>query len=115
MVVCFQLDQFSLQTFEQSSKLYENPRKRAVAKILQANRAKANFASTRKFEGTIQYPFYYFLFPVKCYVVQFGLFTIFPSEGFSGASQLSVAGYSQLPFPAAFQTHLRSGTGGRRD
>ena len=41
------------------------------------------------------------------------LFTFFPSEGFSVGSQSSVAGYSQLPFPAAFQTHLRSGTEGR--
>ena len=42
-------------------------------------------------------------------------FTIFSSEGISGGSQSSVAGDSRLPFPAAFQTHLRSGTEGRRD
>ena len=35
-----------------------------------------------------------------------------PSEGFSGGSQSSVAGYSQLPFPTASQTHLTSGTEG---
>ena len=50
-------------------------------------------------------------------VVYFVLFTtiiyIPPSEGFSVGSQSSVAGYSQLPFPAASQTHLRSGTEGR--
>ena len=38
---------------------------------------------------------------------------IFPSEGFTGGSQSSVAGYSQLPFPAASPTHLTSGTEGR--
>ena len=38
---------------------------------------------------------------------------IFSSEDFSGGSQSSIAGYSQLPFPAASQTvHLRSGTEG---
>ena len=41
------------------------------------------------------------------------LITIFPSEGFSGGSQSSEAGYSQLPFPAGYQTHVRSGTEGR--
>ena len=43
------------------------------------------------------------------------LITIFHSEGFSDGShaQSSLAGYSQLPFPAAFQTHLKSGTEGR--
>ena len=40
------------------------------------------------------------------------LFAIFPFEGFSGASQSSVAGYSQLPFLAASQTHLTSGIQG---
>ena len=38
---------------------------------------------------------------------------IFPSEGFSVVSQSSVGGYSQLPLPAASQTHLRSGTEGK--
>ena len=38
--------------------------------------------------------------------------TIFPSEDFTVGSQSSVAGYSQLPFPAASQTHLRHGTEG---
>ena len=42
-------------------------------------------------------------------------FTIFPSEGFSVGSQSSVAGGSQLIFPAASQTHLTSGTEGRRE
>ena len=37
---------------------------------------------------------------------------IFPSEGFSGGSQSSVAVNSQLPFPAASQTHLTSGIQG---
>ena len=37
---------------------------------------------------------------------------IFSSEGFSGGSQSSVAGYSQLPFPTASQTHLTSGIQG---
>ena len=37
---------------------------------------------------------------------------IFPSEGFSGGIQSSVAGDSQLPFPVASQTHLRSGIEG---
>ena len=37
---------------------------------------------------------------------------IFSSEGFSGGSQSSIAGYSKLPFSAASQTHLRSGTEG---
>ena len=37
----------------------------------------------------------------------------FSSEGCSGGSQSSVAAYSQLSFPAASQTHLRSGTEGR--
>ena len=36
----------------------------------------------------------------------------FLSEGYPGGSQSSVAGDSQLPFPAASQTHLRSGTEG---
>ena len=38
---------------------------------------------------------------------------ILPSKDFSGGSQSSVAGYSQLPFPVASQTHLRSGIEGR--
>ena len=33
---------------------------------------------------------------------------ILPSEGFSVGSQSSVAGYNQLPFPPASQTHLTS-------
>ena len=37
---------------------------------------------------------------------------IFPSEGFFGGSQSSVAVNSQLPFPAASQTHLTSGIQG---
>ena len=37
----------------------------------------------------------------------------FLSEGFSVGSQSSVAGYSQLPFPAASQTHLTSGIEGK--
>ena len=37
---------------------------------------------------------------------------ISPSEGFSGGSQSSVAVNSQLPFPAASQTHLTSGIQG---
>ena len=41
------------------------------------------------------------------------LITILPSEGFSVGSQSSIAGYSQLPFPAASQTHLTSETDGR--
>ena len=41
-------------------------------------------------------------------------YNIFPSEGFSSESQSSVAGYSQLRFPAASQTHLTSGTEGRQ-
>ena len=41
--------------------------------------------------------------------------TIFPSAGFSGGSQSSVADYSQLPFSAASQTHLTSGTEGKRE
>ena len=40
------------------------------------------------------------------------LVVIFPSEGISVGSQSSVAGYSQLPFPAASQTHLTSGIQG---
>ena len=40
-------------------------------------------------------------------------YNIFPSEGFSGGSQSSVAGCNQLPFLAASQTHLTSGTEGR--
>ena len=43
------------------------------------------------------------------------LITVFSSEGFSVGSQSSVAGYSQLPFPAASQTHLTSGTEGRHE
>ena len=45
--------------------------------------------------------------------IKFSFTIIFPSEGFSGGGQSSVAGYSQLPFPAASQTHLRSGIEGR--
>ena len=41
------------------------------------------------------------------------LIAFFPSEGFSGGSQSSVAGYSQLPFPAGYQTDVRSGIQGR--
>ena len=55
-----------------------------------------------------------FHFNVMCYVVT--IFSIFSFKGIiSGGSQSSVAGYSQLPFPAASQTHLRSGTEGRSD
>ena len=43
------------------------------------------------------------------------LITVFSSEGFFDGSQSSVAGYSQLPFPAASQTHLTSGTEGRHE
>ena len=39
---------------------------------------------------------------------------IFPSEGFSGGSQSSVAGYSLRPFPVTRQTYLTSGTKGGR-
>ena len=41
------------------------------------------------------------------------LIIIFPSEGFSGGSQSSVAGYGQLSFPAASQSYLTSGAEGR--
>ena len=36
----------------------------------------------------------------------------FPSKGFSGGIQSSVAGDSQLPFRGPSQTHLRSGREG---
>ena len=48
-------------------------------------------------------------------LANFAHYNIFPYEGFSVGSQSSVASYSQLPFPAASQTHLRSGTEGRRE
>ena len=48
---------------------------------------------------------------VLCFIIFF--ITILPSEGYPGGSQSSVAGDSQLPFPAASQTHWRSNTEGR--
>ena len=46
-----------------------------------------------------------------CFIILF--ITILPSEGYPGGSQSSVAGNSQLPFPAASQTHWKSNTEGR--
>ena len=48
-------------------------------------------------------------------ILHITIIIIFPSEGFSGGSQSSVAGYNQLPFPAASQTHLTSETEGRQE
>ena len=48
---------------------------------------------------------------VLCLIILF--ITILSSEGYPGVSQSSVAGYSQLPFPAASQAHWRSSTEGR--
>ena len=49
---------------------------------------------------------------VVYFVLSTTIYTL-PSEGFSVGSQSSVAGYSQFPFPAASQIHLRSGIEGR--
>ena len=46
-----------------------------------------------------------------CFIILF--ITILHFEGYPGGSQSSVAGYSQLPFPAASQTHWRSSNEGR--
>ena len=51
---------------------------------------------------------------LRCYFVYLIFaYCNFPSEGFSGGSQSSVAVNSQLPFPSASGTHLTSGTEGR--
>ena len=60
----------------------------------------------------------YMYVTLKCHDINimYNVISIFPCEGFSGfsgGSQSSVAGYGQLPFPAASQTHLRSRIEGR--